>query len=399
MDPFERIPIGDTGVTVTRLGLGSAPLGGNKAADGLYGGAVFDESLRIVNRAYEAGIRYFDTAPLYGWGKSEVRVGMGLAGRDRGSLTISTKAGRVLNPVSDGPRGPENLPELDAVFDYTRDGIRRSLDESLVRLDTDRVEILMLHDADQGGLEREGFETALPALVELREEGVVKAIGCGMNEWEMTSRFVRAFDLDFILLAGRYTLLEQGALDVFLPLCVERGVKIAVGGPYNSGILARDLDRPVSYNYEIAPQSRHRPGQGVGRGLPPERGRPQGCRNPVRRCASRRRDGYSRRYDPGRVGTESTDGAGANSSGAVGRFAFGKPYPPGRAYSLIAQVRFSGLKAVRRHADGTPGRVRRIAFGNRGGDQTCVSTGVRPRRKSKSQPSWACMTCCAYMRP
>ena len=252
MDPFERTPIGDTGVTVTRLGLGSAPLGGNTASEGLYGGAVFDESQRIVGRAYEAGVRYFDTAPLYGWGKAEVRVGMALGGRDRESMTISTKAGRVLNPVSDELRGPENLPELADEFDYTRDGIRRSLDESLVRINTDRVEILLLHDADQGGLEREGLETALPALVELREEGVVKAIGCGMNEWEMTSRFVRAFDLDFILLAGRYTLLEQGALDEFLPLCVERGVKIAVGGPYNSGILARDLDGPVSYNYELA---------------------------------------------------------------------------------------------------------------------------------------------------
>lgn len=253
MDPFEQVPIGDTGVTVTRLGLGSAPLGGNTAADGLYGGAVFDESLRIVNMAYDAGVRYFDTAPLYGWGKSEARVGAALAGRDRDSLTISTKAGRVLNPVSDEARGPENLPELEDVFDYTRDGIRRSLEDSLVRLNTDRVEILLLHDADQGGLEKEGFDTALPALVELREEGVVKAIGCGMNEWEMTARFVRAFDLDYVLLAGRYTLLEQGALDEFLPLCEERGVMIAVGGPYNSGVLARDLDGPVSYNYEIAP--------------------------------------------------------------------------------------------------------------------------------------------------
>ena len=213
MNPFERIPIGDTGVTVTRLGLGSAPLGGNTAAEGLYGGAKFDQSQRIVDRAYKAGVRYFDTAPLYGWGRSEARLGMALGGRDRESLTISTKAGRLLNPVSKEPRGPENLPELEAVFDYTRDGIRRSLDESLVRMNTDRVEILYLHDADQGGLEREGFETALPALVELREEGVVKAIGCGMNEWEMTARFVRAFDLDLILLAGRYTLLEQGALD------------------------------------------------------------------------------------------------------------------------------------------------------------------------------------------
>ena len=255
MDPFEQVPIGDTGVCVTRLGLGSAPLGGNTAADGLYGGAVFDESLRIVDKAYEAGVRYFDTAPLYGWGKSEARVGAALAGLDRDSLTISTKAGRVLNPVSDEARGPENLPELEDVFDYTRDGIRRSLEDSLVRLNTDRVEILLLHDADQGGLEKEGFETALPTLVELREEGVVKAIGCGMNEWEMTARFVRAFDLDYVLLAGRYTLLEQGALDEFLPLCEERGVKIAVGGPYNSGVLARDLDGPVSYDYEIAPQS------------------------------------------------------------------------------------------------------------------------------------------------
>ena len=232
------------------------------------------------------------------------------------------------------------------MFDYTRDGIRRSLDESLVRLNTDHVEILMLHDADQGGLEREGFETALPALVELREEGVVKAIGCGMNEWEMTSRFVRAFDLDFILLAGRYTLLEQGALDTFLPLCVERGVKIAVGGPYNSGILARDLDKPVSYNYEIAPQSMIDRAKNVGRGLPSERGGPQGGRNPVRRCASRRRDGDPRRYDPGRVGTEPADGAGAHSVRTVGRPAFGKPDPPGCAHSLTAQVRFTGVKAV-----------------------------------------------------
>ena len=254
MNPFEQIPIGNTGVTVTRLGLGSAPLGGNTAAEGLYGGAKFDQSQRIVDRAYKAGVRYFDTAPLYGWGRSEARLGMALGGRDRESLTISTKAGRVLNPVSKEPRGPENLPELEAVFDYTRDGIRRSLDESLVRMNTDRVEILYLHDADQGGLEREGFETALPALVELREEGVVKAIGCGMNEWEMTARFVREFDLDIVLLAGRYTLLEQGALTEFLPLCVERGVKIAVGGPYNSGILARNLGGPVSYNYELAPQ-------------------------------------------------------------------------------------------------------------------------------------------------
>ena len=254
MNPFEQIPIGDTGVSVTRLGLGTAPFGGDTHVGGQYGGVEFGESQRVVRTAFESGVRYFDTAPLYGTGRSEVRLGLALAGRDRESFTISTKAGRVLNPVNDQFRGPENLPDLDFEFDYTRDGIVRSLEESLNRLNTDRVEILYLHDADQGGLERESFETALPALVELREQGLVKAIGCGMNEWEMTARFVREFDLDIILLAGRYTLLEQGALTEFLPLCVERGVKIAVGGPYNSGILARNLDGPVSYNYELAPQ-------------------------------------------------------------------------------------------------------------------------------------------------
>ena len=254
MNPFERIPIGNTGVSVTRLGLGTAPFGGDTLVSGQYGGVEFDESQRIVSAAFESGVRYFDTAPLYGTGRSEVRLGLALTGRDRVSFTISTKAGRVLNPVNGQLRGPENLPELDFEFDYTRDGIIRSLEESLNRLNTDRVEILYLHDADQGGLERESFETALPTLVELREQGVVKAIGCGMNEWEMTARFVREFDLDIILLAGRYTLLEQGALTEFLPLCVERGVKIAVGGPYNSGILARNLDGPVSYNYELAPE-------------------------------------------------------------------------------------------------------------------------------------------------
>ena len=254
MNPFERYPIGATGVTVTRLGLGTAPFGGDTHADGLYGGVEFDESQRIVGAALESGVRYFDTAPLYGVGRSEVRLGLGLAGRDRESLTISTKAGRVLNPVDDQLRGPEMLPELIPEFDMTRDGILRSLDESLNRLNTDRVDILYLHDADQGGLERESIETALPTLLELKEEGVVKAIGCGMNEWEMTARFVREFDLDIILLAGRYTLLEHGALTEFLPLCIERGVKIAVGGPYNSGILARNLDGPVSYDYEPAPE-------------------------------------------------------------------------------------------------------------------------------------------------
>ncbi len=254
MDPFARVPIGETGVEVTRLGLGCAPLSGMIEADGLYGGVAREEALDIVSAALEAGVRYFDTAPFYGNGVSEARLGTALAGKDRGSLTISTKAGRVLNPTGNGPIEPDGLPELEPVFDMTRDGIRRSLEESLQRLGIDRVDILYLHDPDMGGLEKESVETALPALVELREEGVVKAIGCGMNEWQMPTRFIRRFDLDVVLLAGRYTLLDHSAHPEFMPLCIERGVKVAIGGPYNSGILARDLDGPVSFDYLPAPE-------------------------------------------------------------------------------------------------------------------------------------------------
>ncbi len=168
-------------------------------------------------------------------------------------MTISTKAGRVLNATGNGALGPEGLPELEPVFDMTRDGIRRSVEESLKRLGMDRIDILYLHDPDMGGLEAEAVETAMPALIELRDQGVVRAVGAGMNEWQMLARFIRQFDMDIALLAGRYTLLDYGAHGEFMPLCLERGVKVAIGGPYNSGILARDLSGPVSFDYEPAP--------------------------------------------------------------------------------------------------------------------------------------------------
>lgn len=257
MDPFETVEIGETGVRITRLGLGGAPLSGMVLADGIYGGADYGQALGIVRRAYELGIRYFDTAPLYGEGRSEVRYGRVLADQPRESFSISTKVSRLLKPADPSnvaPYSEDGLPRFEVVFDFSRDGIRRSLDESLKRLKLDSVEILYLHDSDYPGQHPESvFSGALPALVELRDQGRVKAIGLGMNEWRMTARLVRQFDLDIILLAGRYTLLDQQALAEFLPLCLERGVRIAIGGPYNSGILARDLGMPVSFDYEPAP--------------------------------------------------------------------------------------------------------------------------------------------------
>lgn len=256
MNPFDRVEIRKTGVKVTRLGLGGAPLSGMTLAAGLYGGSAYDEAIRIVKRAYELGVRYFDTAPLYGVGRSEARYAEALKALPRNSFVISSKVGRVLeleDPRDPAAREPEKLPTLKAVFDMSRDGILRALDETLKRLKTDHVEILLLHDPDVENLEGVANKTAFPTMLELREKGVVKAIGTGMNQWEMPLRFIRRFDLDVVLLAGRYTLLDQSGLAEFLPECVKRNVKIVVGGPYNSGILARDLSGQVTFNYQAAP--------------------------------------------------------------------------------------------------------------------------------------------------
>ena len=257
MDPCEKVAIGRTGVQVTRLGLGGAPLSGMVLADGIYQGSAYDQSLEIIQRAYDLGIRYFDTAPLYGEGRSEIRYGRVLGGLERASFSISTKVSRLLipaDPAALSPYSEDGLPHYNIQFDFSRDGILRSLEESLKRLQFEAVDVLYLHDSDFAGQHAdEDFAAGLSTLVELRQQGVVKAIGMGMNQWELSGRMVERFELDFILLAGRYTLLEQSALPEFLPLCLERGVRLAIGGPYNSGILARDLDQPVSFEYQPAP--------------------------------------------------------------------------------------------------------------------------------------------------
>jgi D-threo-aldose 1-dehydrogenase len=256
VNPFESIPVGEHGAGVTRLGMGGVFISGRGSADGREAEPAYDTALATIARAHEVGIKYFDTAPLYGNGRSERRYGKVLGRYPRDSFVLSSKVGRVLVPDENDPGEWEvdGIPHLTARFDLSRDGILRALDEGLERSGLDHVDILYLHDPDVEGMEDEAITTAFPTMIELREQGVVKAIGCGMNQWEMPGRFVERFDLDIILLAGRYTLLDHDAYPEFLPLCVEKNVKIATGGPYNSGILAApDLDGPLAFNYEQAP--------------------------------------------------------------------------------------------------------------------------------------------------
>ena len=254
MNPLELVKIGETGVSVTRLGIGGVFVAGREHGDGTPAGD-YANAIATVERAYELGIRYFDTAPFYGRGRSEVRYGRALRSFARESFVLSSKVGRLLIPDPDEPgEWPDDgIVKMTARFDMSRDGILRALEESLSRHQLGHVDIVYLHDPDWEDLEDEAIATALPTLVELRERGVIKAIGVGMNQWEMPARFMERFHLDIVLLAGRYTLLDQSAFNHFLPLCEAEGTRIALGGPYNSGILAaQNLDGPVWFNYQQA---------------------------------------------------------------------------------------------------------------------------------------------------
>jgi D-threo-aldose 1-dehydrogenase len=241
-------PLGSTGLVPSALAFGGAPLGG------LYETVSDDEAERTVKRALELGLRYLDTAPHYGLGVSEWRLGRALRGVPRDSYLLSTKVGRLLRPLAPGETAPDEgfavgLP-LKRVRDYSRDGIVRSVQESLERLGLDRIDVLYLHDPDD--FESEVYQTGYPALAQLRSEGVVGAIGAGMNQAAMLERFVRRLDLDVVLLAGRYSLLDQSALDALLPACLEREVGVVIGGALNSGLLANP--RPgARYDYGEAP--------------------------------------------------------------------------------------------------------------------------------------------------
>jgi D-threo-aldose 1-dehydrogenase len=208
-----------------------------------------DEARATIDRAWEAGVRFFDTAPLYGSGLSERRLGAALRGRPRDEYVLSTKVGRLLAPGEPSPLFP-GAPPAAAVFDFSADGVRRSLAESLERLGLDRVDIVLIHDPDDHL--GQALAEAYPALEELRSQGVVRRIGVGMNQWQALARFVRETDVDCVLVAGRYTLLDRSAIDELLPLCEARGCGVFAGGVFNSGLLAGG----ATFDYQPASRER-----------------------------------------------------------------------------------------------------------------------------------------------
>lgn len=241
--------IGGTGLAVTELGFGGAPLGN------LYRAVDDQTAVATVAAAYDAGIRHFDTAPHYGLGLSEERIGRALAGRERADFVISTKVGRLLEP-NPAPTGSDLATDFDVPdtlrrrYDFSADGVRRSLEASLGRLGLDRVDIAYVHDPDDH-LDQAVTE-AIPALVELREQGVVTAIGVGMNQWRAPLRVVRETPIDVVMLAGRWTLLDRSGREL-LDECAGRGVSVVVAGPYNSGLLARPRPAPgATFDYRPA---------------------------------------------------------------------------------------------------------------------------------------------------
>jgi D-threo-aldose 1-dehydrogenase len=248
-DPTERVALGTSGLRVTRLGLGTAPLGG------LYRALGDDEAAGTVARALELGLRFFDTAPQYGHGLAEMRLGRGLRDVAREDIVVATKVGRLLRdvPYTDSVRYYHGTPDVNPVFDFSEEGVRRSVAESLERLGLDRVDILHIHDPDEHG--DEALEGAFKALDAMRAEGAIGAVGAGMNQTGMLVRFAREADFDCFLLAGRYTLLDQEGLAELLPLCAERGIAIIAGGIYNSGLLA-DPKPGAPYNYVPADETR-----------------------------------------------------------------------------------------------------------------------------------------------
>ena len=245
-------------VTVTGLGLGTAPLGG------LFNPVREDDAAATIDAAWDRGLRLFDTAPLYGYGKAERRLGRALRGRPRNEFAVATKVGRLLRePAAEGAWERDTTQEFDGepfykhtgtavpVFDFSYDGTLRALEESLSRLDLDRVDIVHVHDADDHV--EQAINGAYPALMKLREQGVIGAVGLGIDHCEPAVELLRAVDLDCVLIAGRWTLLDQGAAKALLPLAEARGVAIIAAGVFNSGVLA-DPNAPAA-TFDYVPSS------------------------------------------------------------------------------------------------------------------------------------------------
>jgi D-threo-aldose 1-dehydrogenase len=254
--------LGKGPLNFTELGFGTAPIGG------LYRPVSEAEAHVTMTRAWDLGVRYFDTAPLYGLGQSETRLNRLLQGRNRSDYIVSSKVGRVLHTCKPGETREGvgkwfDVPNRQGIYDYSYDGVMRSLEFTFERTGLDYIDVLYVHDLDawtHGGMAklepyREQFmASGYKALVDLRDQGLVRAIGGGINEWEQCQWLAERGDFDIFLLAGRYTLLEQEALTTFLPLCEQRGIGIVTGGPYNSGILATGPKPGAFYNYDPAPE-------------------------------------------------------------------------------------------------------------------------------------------------
>lgn len=243
-DPSQPRRFGPRGPWVTRLGLGCAPLGN------LFSAVSDADARATVDAAWQAGIRFFDTAPLYGHGLSERRLGDALRGRPRDEFVVASKVGRLLVPTGATPESIfVDVPSLEPVFDFSRDAALRSIEASLERMALDRLDIVHVHDPDDHAAE--ALAGAFPALCALRDQGVIGAVGCGMNQVGLLRRFVDEVDLDGVLLAGRYTLLDRAGADDLLPVCHERGIAVVLGGVFNSGILA-DPDQAPTFDYRPA---------------------------------------------------------------------------------------------------------------------------------------------------
>jgi D-threo-aldose 1-dehydrogenase len=256
-----KAPSGET-ISFTEIGFGTAPLGN------LYRAVDPEDAQRTLEAAWKAGIRYYDTAPLYGLGLSETRLNRFLFGKKRKDYVLSTKVGRLLEVCDPKQRTGIgkffDTPARREIYDYSYDGFMRSIEFSLERLGVDAIDVIFIHDVDvfnhktlaaRDAHVKTILNSGIKALDKLRSEKVIKAYGAGVNEWEVCEILARNADVDIFLLAGRYTLLEQESLNSFLPLCEDRGIGIVLGGPYNSGILATGPKPGAWYNYDPAPKA------------------------------------------------------------------------------------------------------------------------------------------------